>query len=60
MKLIEIETNWIYVNSYYLWITGRYKEAVEDLRQAIKIDPNFEDAEHNLRQALQDWNLANL
>ncbi|KAL9961456.1 hypothetical protein ACROYT_G030398 [Oculina patagonica] len=38
-------------------IPGRYKEAVEDLRQALRIDPSFEDAQHNLRQALQDWNL---
>ncbi|KAM7428090.1 Tetratricopeptide repeat [Porites harrisoni] len=40
---------------------GRYKDAVEDLREAIRIDPSFEDAKIYLHQAIQDWNntLAN-
>ena len=35
---------------------GRYKDAVEDLREAIRIDPSFEDAKIYLHQAIQDWN----
>ena len=38
-------------------MTGRYEEAVKDLRQALRIDPNFEDARQNLEQGIQDSNL---
>ena len=30
---------------------------MEDLRQALRIDPGFEDAKQNLNQALQDWDV---
>lgn len=43
--------------SHFFEMTGRYEEAVKDLRQALRIDPNFEDARQNLEQAIQDWNL---
>ena len=43
--------------SHFFEMTGRYEEAVKDLRQALRIDPNFEDGRQNLEQAIQDWNL---
>lgn len=33
---------------------GRYREAIKDLTEAIKIDPTFEDAKLNLQQAIED------
>ncbi|XP_068736312.1 uncharacterized protein [Montipora capricornis] len=33
---------------------GRYQQAIDDLTEAIRIDPTFEDAILNLEQAMQD------
>ena len=51
-KFYKFYTN---LNVVTLVNLGRYQEAVDDLTEAIRIDPSFEDAKLNLHQANQDW-----
>jgi len=34
--------------------TGRFQEAIDDLTEATRIDPSFEDAKIYLHQAIED------
>ena len=45
----------IYVYSHYLLLSlGRYKDAERDLQTALKLKPDFKDAQDNLQQVQED------
>ena len=41
-------------SAYLLLSLGRYKDAERDLQTALKLKPDFKDAQDNLRQVQED------
>ena len=48
------DTNYIYLYEVFCLFSGNFDKAINDMQEALHLDPNFESAEHCLLQSTED------